>query len=376
MVDEAGVTGTASGRRSRNGLLGQDIAAALRPGDVLALGGRSRRRQDHAGARSDPGLGRPTPGLRSRARPSRWSRATRRRFPSSISTSTGFPRRRNSTTRLRRGGRRRHRDRRMAGASGRRCFPMGRLSWSFRMRARAGMRGSLDHRPRSTASSARLRRGNFFDRAGWARADRAHFSGDASARSYETVARPDAAPLHPDELAAAGSGSAGARRQTLCRDRPHGAVGRRRSSRSTRCSRQGGVAVPEIFAQDLDGGFLLIENLGSGSFLDGRGQARSPSAIEAAAKLLAEIHGRSWPKSFEAAPGMFHRIPPFDRDAMMIEAELLLDWYVPAVFGKPADPGTARRLRGGLECRVRPSGRKGARSCAARLPFAQPHLAR
>jgi aminoglycoside/choline kinase family phosphotransferase len=30
-------------------------------------------------------------------------------------------------------------------------------------------------------------------------------------------------------------------------------------------------------------------------------------------------------------------VPPFDRDAMMIEAELLVDWYVPAVTGAPAD---------------------------------------
>ena len=34
------------------------FAAALRPGDVVALQGRSRRRQDDAGARADPGAGR------------------------------------------------------------------------------------------------------------------------------------------------------------------------------------------------------------------------------------------------------------------------------------------------------------------------------
>ena len=38
----------------------------------------------------------------------------------------------------------------------------------------------------------------------------------------------------------------------------------------------------------------------------------------------------------EAAPGVFHDVPPFDRDAMMIEAELLVDWYVPYATGRPA----------------------------------------
>ena len=33
---------------------------------------------------------------------------------------------------------------------------------------------------------------------------------------------------------------------------------------------------------------------------------------------------------------MIHVIPPFDRAAMMIEAELLLDWYVPAMAGRDA----------------------------------------
>ena len=33
---------------------------------------------------------------------------------------------------------------------------------------------------------------------------------------------------------------------------------------------------------------------------------------------------------------MFHDVPPFDRDAMMIEVDLLVDWYVPYATGRPA----------------------------------------
>ncbi|TIU20797.1 MAG: bifunctional tRNA (adenosine(37)-N6)-threonylcarbamoyltransferase complex ATPase subunit type 1 TsaE/phosphotransferase, partial [Mesorhizobium sp.] len=57
---------------------------------------------------------------------------------------------------------------------------------------------------------------------------------------------------------------------------------------------------------------------------------------EAAGKLLAMMHGKAWPDRMEAAPGVFHDVPPFDRDAMLIEADLLVDWYVPWITGKPA----------------------------------------
>jgi aminoglycoside/choline kinase family phosphotransferase len=97
----------------------------------------------------------------------------------------------------------------------------------------------------------------------------------------------------------------------------------------------GGVAVPEIFAQDLDRGLLLISHLGSESFLDAQGRPVA-GRYAAAAELLAAIHTRQWPSRMEAAPGVFHDVPPFDRDAMLIEAELLVDWYVPYATARPA----------------------------------------
>ena len=98
---------------------------------------------------------------------------------------------------------------------------------------------------------------------------------------------------------------------------------------------KGEVSAPEIYAQDLDQGFLLIGHLGSGNFLDGEGQPVA-ERYAAAAELLAAIHVKEWPARLEAAPGVFHDVPPFDRDAMMIEVELLVDWYVPYATGRPA----------------------------------------
>ena len=96
-------------------------------------------------------------------------------------------------------------------------------------------------------------------------------------------------------------------------------------------------ACREIFAGDLDHGFLLIENLGSEAFLDQNG-APVEERYEAAAALLADLHGRPWPREAEVAAGTKHAIPPFDRAAIMIEVDLLLDWYMPAIAGRqPTD---------------------------------------
>lgn len=176
---------------------------------------------------------------------------------------------------------------------------------------------------------------DFLDRTGNLGADRAAFSGDASARSYETVAP---GRLPPRILM-------NAPRLVLgppVRDgKPYAQIAHTAQTVTAfvaigRMLKAGGVTVPEIFEQDFERGFLLIENLGNGSFLDAAGRP-VPERLAAAAELLAMMHARKWPTEFEAAPGVVHRIPPFDRDAMMIEVELLLDWYVPAVRGKPAN---------------------------------------
>ena len=200
----------------------------------------------------------------------------------------------------------------------------------------AGHRATLSG---PAAALARIERSlaarDFLDRTGNGDADRALFSGDASARSYETVSAGGSPPrilMNSPRLVLGPPVRDG---------KPYAEIAHTAQTVAAfvaiaRMLKQGGVTVPEIFEQDLEQGFLLIENLGDGNFLDAAGQP-VPEHLKAAARLLAEMHGKDWPEEFEAAPGIIHRIPPFDRDAMMIEVELLLDWYVPAAFGKPAN---------------------------------------
>lgn len=176
----------------------------------------------------------------------------------------------------------------------------------------------------------------FLGRSGWGEAQRRHFTGDASARSYEIVALPGLAPrvLMNSPVLVMGP---------PVRDgKPYAEIAHTARSVTAfvaidKALRAAGVSVPEIHARDLDKGFLLLEHLGSGNFLDGEGKPVA-ERYAAAAELLAAMHARRWPGRMEAAPGIFHDVPPFDRDAMMIEADLLVEWYVPAVTGTaPSD---------------------------------------
>ncbi|GLS29777.1 hypothetical protein SAMN04488498_11043 [Mesorhizobium albiziae] len=176
---------------------------------------------------------------------------------------------------------------------------------------------------------------DFLDRTGNGDADRALFSGDASARSYETVtaaALPSRILMNSPRLVLGPPVRDG---------KPYAEIAHTAQTVAAfvaiaRMLKKNGVTVPEIFERDLDAGFLLIENLGTGNFLDEAGLP-VPERLTAAAELLAAMHVRDWPDEAEAAPGVVHRIPPFDRDAMMIEVELLLDWYVPEAFGRAAE---------------------------------------
>jgi tRNA threonylcarbamoyl adenosine modification protein YjeE len=174
----------------------------------------------------------------------------------------------------------------------------------------------------------------FLKSAGWGEARRRHFIGDASARSYEIVSLAGQMPrvlMNSPRLVLGPPVRDG---------RPYAEIAHTAQSVSAfvaidRALRAGGVSVPEIHAEDQDQGFLLLEHLGSEGFLGEDGQPVA-ERYAAAAELLAMMHGKSWPQRLESGQGSFHDVPPFDRDAMMIEADLLVDWYVPAISGSPA----------------------------------------
>lgn len=175
---------------------------------------------------------------------------------------------------------------------------------------------------------------DFLGAAGWGEARRRHLIGDASARSYETVTLGDLAPrvlMNSPRLVLGPP----VRNGKAYAEIAHSAQSVSAFVAIDRALMDGGVSVPLIEAADLEQGFLLTEHLGSEAFLDAEGWPVA-ARYAAGAELLAMMHGRRWDYHMPTGEGGFHDVPPFDRDAMMIEADLLIDWYVPAITGQPA----------------------------------------
>ena len=93
--------------------------------------------------------------------------------------------------------------------------------------------------------------------------------------------------------------------------------------------RRQGLSAPEIFHADLEQGLLVIEDLGEEAVVAGEPPAPSAERYEAAVDVLLHLHDKLLPDALPVAPHVEHRIPAYDLDALMIEAELLLDWYLP-----------------------------------------------
>jgi aminoglycoside/choline kinase family phosphotransferase len=96
-----------------------------------------------------------------------------------------------------------------------------------------------------------------------------------------------------------------------------------------RALRERGFSAPEIYAADIDAGLLLLEDLGGEGFVAGEPPAPIEDRYTAAVDLLVALHQQSLPATLPVAPRVEHRLPSYDLEAYLIEAELLLDWYLP-----------------------------------------------
>ncbi|KAB2848379.1 MAG: tRNA (adenosine(37)-N6)-threonylcarbamoyltransferase complex ATPase subunit type 1 TsaE, partial [Hyphomicrobiaceae bacterium] len=94
-----------------------------------------------------------------------------------------------------------------------------------------------------------------------------------------------------------------------------------------------GVSAPEIVAHDLERGFLLLEDLGDRVY--GRevaaGLAHQKELWLAAVDVLLHLRRMPVPEVLPLPDGSGHALASFDRAALEIEVELLLDWFWPAV---------------------------------------------
>src|SRR5215510_5313007 len=210
-----------------------------------------------------------------------------------------------------------------------------------RVPAAGSARSFLRHGARARAHGALAARADrltvirqFLEEAGLGTAERRPVQGDASTRAYERLAlgerrailmnaprRPDGPPLR--------AGLPYSRLVHLAEDvKPFVAM--------ARALRERGFSAPAIEAADIDAGLLIVEDLG----VEPVATADPPAAIEeryaVAVDLLVALHQLTLPEVLPVAPRIDHRLARYDADALLIEAELLVDWYLP-YRGKAAD---------------------------------------
>jgi tRNA threonylcarbamoyl adenosine modification protein YjeE len=168
---------------------------------------------------------------------------------------------------------------------------------------------------------------HFLKREGMADAPRTHLQGDASTRAYERIIHQDRklilmnAPRRPDGPPVRGG-------------QPYNAIAHLAEDVTpfvamARALRDRGLSAPQVYATDLEEGLLLLEDLGSETVVEGHPPAPIEERYAAAADVLVEIHRQQVASVLPVASGIEHPLPPYDIEAFLIEAELLLDWYIP-----------------------------------------------
>jgi len=167
----------------------------------------------------------------------------------------------------------------------------------------------------------------FLDDTGYATAERARLAGDASTRSYERLTRGDETILLMNSPRRADG--------PPVRDgKPYSAIAHLAEDVTpfiamARALRQRGLSAPRIFANDRAAGLLLLEDLGDAFIASGVPLKPIEERYEAAVDILLALHRQVLPQTLVVDGGITHALPRYDMDALLIEVELLLDWYLP-----------------------------------------------
>jgi hypothetical protein len=160
---------------------------------------------------------------------------------------------------------------------------------------------------------------------GWADAQRTYLQGDASTRVYEKLTKPDG------ETAILMNSPSRADGPPIRYGRSYSAIARLAENIKAFVGmseglRSQGLSAPKIIGADFSAGFAVVEDLGGEGIVDADGRPIASRYLEAAA-VLAYLHSRKLPDMIPVKGAGFHHIPPYDLDALLIEIELIVDWY-------------------------------------------------
>jgi N-acetylmuramate 1-kinase len=97
------------------------------------------------------------------------------------------------------------------------------------------------------------------------------------------------------------------------------------------------ISAPEILHADLDRGLIIMEDLGEERIVAGDPPAPIEARYVAAVDLLAWLHTQKLPRNLPLASGRDYLLPGYGFESFLIEAELLLDWYLARFGAAPTD---------------------------------------
>jgi tRNA threonylcarbamoyl adenosine modification protein YjeE len=175
----------------------------------------------------------------------------------------------------------------------------------------------------------------FLGANGFAQASRRRIQGDASTRSYERLTlqgatyilmnspkRPDGPPVR--------DGKPYSQIAHLAEDvTPFIAMAQGLRAR--------GLSAPAIFAAERAAGLVLLEDLGNELVVGGEPPAPIEPRYAVATDVLAALHREPLPKTLPVENGVDYLLPYYDMEALLIEVELLTDWYLPKLEAKISD---------------------------------------
>jgi aminoglycoside/choline kinase family phosphotransferase len=156
---------------------------------------------------------------------------------------------------------------------------------------------------------------DFLWRYGWGHAERRVLAADASFRRYDRMTL--------------------AHRNAVLMDAPPPKEDVRPFLRIARHLTGLGYSAPKVFAEDVEHGLLLLEDLGDATFTRLlAGGADEGELYQLAVDLLIDLHKRNAPCT----------APIYDQQKLLTEASLLTDWYAPAIGVALSDAERAEYL--------------------------------
>ncbi|HZS65388.1 MAG TPA: tRNA (adenosine(37)-N6)-threonylcarbamoyltransferase complex ATPase subunit type 1 TsaE [Xanthobacteraceae bacterium] len=167
----------------------------------------------------------------------------------------------------------------------------------------------------------------FLDESGFGAAERRRLQGDASTRSYERLVLNDQGYI----LMNAPRRSDG----PPVRDgKPYSAIAHLAEDVTPFVAmaaglRSLGLSAPGIYFADNEKGLLILEDLGDERIVEGEPPAPIEERYQTAVDLLAALHAQTLPQTLPVSPRVDYRLPRYDIGALLIEVELLADWYLP-----------------------------------------------